>query len=81
LSQCADLGKVLLHPSFRELPQWAFIGNISAEQTYPYLVPNSEDAQAETIDISDDFHGMSLLGVGMRLFHRCGTDGLICINM
>lgn len=37
---CADLGKVLLHPSFRELPQWAFVG------------------------------------VGMRLFHRCGLMAL-----
>lgn len=26
LSQYANLGKVLLHPSFREVPPWAFIG-------------------------------------------------------
>jgi hypothetical protein len=25
--RCADLGKVLLHPSFGELPQWAVVGN------------------------------------------------------
>lgn len=27
---CLDLGKVLLHPSFGELPQWAVVGD-----TYP----------------------------------------------
>jgi hypothetical protein len=28
LSQCANLGKVPLHPSFREVPPWAFVGKI-----------------------------------------------------